>query len=156
MDKKALVDRDIKAGEELIGKLDEKGFPFNAALWYFDPDAEDWRFIIATDLVQTLGPHKTYERLHPYLAPFRDESELTPMNVTAVTPTDDLSRLLASVIQTGPGPGVSHIRFTGNVVNGTFIEDAYIYRLRLPAAGKSRTRTRIRKGNHATRKSRVG
>jgi hypothetical protein len=36
---------------------------------------------------------------------------------------------MRTAIQTGPGTGVSGIRFTQNMVNNVLIEDAYIYRL---------------------------
>ncbi len=160
MGKTALVEYDLEAGEKLIGKLDQQDFPFVAALWFFDPDAEDWRFIIATELVQTLGPLKTYERLHPFLAEFQEFSHLTatgltPKNVTVVSPTNDLIRLLASTIQTKPGPDVSHIRFTNNAINGILIEDAYIYRLPLRSHRNRRSETRSLKRKGTARKAHV-
>jgi hypothetical protein len=39
---------------------------------------------------------------------------------------DDLVRLLKAAIRTGPG--LSRIRFSRNVINGHFIDDALIYR----------------------------
>jgi hypothetical protein len=44
-----------------------------------------------------------------------------------VKDNDPLVLLLRKAIVTGPG--ISGIRFTSNSVNGTFIDDAYIYRL---------------------------
>lgn len=161
MGKTALVDHDLKAGEKLISKLDQKNFPFVAALWLFDPDAEDWRFIIATELVETLGSTKTYKRLHPFLAEFQEFSHLTatgltPKNVTVVSPTNELIRLLARTVKTGPGPDVSHIRLTNNAINGIFIEDAYIYRLHLPPRKNKHTVARKPKRKGTTRKARAG
>jgi hypothetical protein len=52
---------------------------------------------------------------------------LSLQNISLVSPNDDLVKLLKAAIKTGPG--VSNIRFTGNVINNVFIEDAYIYRV---------------------------
>jgi hypothetical protein len=38
----------------------------------------------------------------------------------------DLVRLLKAAV--GTGPGISRIRFSKNVINGHFIDDALIYR----------------------------
>ena len=161
MDKKALVDSDIKAGAELVKNLDEGRFPFAAALWLFEPDAGDWRFFIATELVDTIGPRKTYQRLRRFLVPFREPPTLTATgltahNVTVVPPSHGLIAALGRVVKTGPGPGVSHIRLTENVVNGVFVEDAYVYRLHLPRSRAGTAQIGRRKAKRKVRKSRAG
>jgi len=46
----------------------------------------------------------------------------------AITPPDSsLIRVLRSAVTTGPG--ISGIRFSRNTIDGTYIEDSYIYRL---------------------------
>jgi hypothetical protein len=44
-----------------------------------------------------------------------------------VKDNDPIVVLLRKAISTGPG--IAGVRFTNNSVNGTFIDDAYIYRL---------------------------
>ena len=60
MDKRALVESDIEDGRRLIDSLDKTEFPIAAALWLYSPDSDDWRLTIASDLVDRLGPLKTY------------------------------------------------------------------------------------------------
>jgi len=50
-----------------------------------------------------------------------------PGDITVVKDNDPLVVLLRKAISTGLG--ISGVRFTNNSINGTFIDDAYIYRL---------------------------
>ena len=127
MDKPALVDGDMKAGEALLNKLDETEFDVKAALWFYMQDSEEWRLILASPVVDTDGPKKAYEKVQSQLQKLNGRSELTLRNISLVSPSDNLIKALKSVINTGKA--ISNIRLTRNVINGVFIEDAYIYRL---------------------------
>jgi hypothetical protein len=127
MDKPTLVDADIKAGEALLSKLDEIEFDVKAALWFYVQDSEEWRLIIASPIVDKDGPKKAYEKVQLQLQGLNGRYELSLRNISLVSPGDKLIKALESVIRTGKS--ISHIRFTRNVINGLFIEDAYIYRL---------------------------
>jgi hypothetical protein len=48
-------------------------------------------------------------------------------DVTLSRPDEPIIALLRTAIHTGPGVG--GIRFKNNAINGTLIEDAYIYRM---------------------------
>jgi hypothetical protein len=127
MDKPMLVDADMKAGEALLGKLDDIKFNVKAALWFYVQDSEEWRLIIASPIVDKDGPKKAYEKVQSQLQELDGGYKLSLRNISLVSPGDKLIKALESVIKTGKS--ISHIRFTRNVVNGLFIEDAYIYRL---------------------------
>jgi hypothetical protein len=127
MDKATLVDADMKAGEVLLNKLDETKFDVRAALWFYMPDSEEWRLILASPTVDAEGPKKAYEIVQSQLQGLDQGYELSLQNISLVGPGDKLIKLLKLAIKTGKG--VSHIRFTRNVINNVFIEDAYIYRL---------------------------
>ena len=123
----ALVDRKIERGKRLIKKLDDSRFPVAAAFWYYFPEAEQWRLVIASPTVESQGLQAAYTEIHRIQ---RRGLRLPPLSVgeiTAVSPRDPLVKLLSSAIRTGPG--LSGIVFSRNVVNGVYIEDAYIYRL---------------------------
>lgn len=127
MDKPTLVDADMKAGEALLSKLDEIEFDVKAALWFYVQDSEEWRLIIASPIVDKDGSKKAYEKVQLQLQELNGRYELSLRNISLVSPGDKLIKALESVIRTGKS--ISHIRFTRNVINGLFIEDAYIYRL---------------------------
>ena len=118
----------IDAGAALIRKLDESGLQPAAAFWFYAPDAQAWKLVLAEVKVGTEGPKEVYRRIQRLLgkAP-KQFAELSLDDVALAKPDAPLVNLLRTAIRTGPG--ISGIRFSNNVINGTVIQDAYIYRL---------------------------
>ena len=126
MVREALVEADIEGGARLLEGLDEAGYPVAAAFWLYDSRPEEWRLYVASSVVAKEGPRKAYERIQSVMGKVSDVGFRLD-NIAAVATNDSFVKLLQQAIHTGPG--ISGIRFTGNVINGTLIEDAYIYRL---------------------------
>ena len=122
-----MVDRKIERGKRLIKKLDDSRFPVTAAFWYYFPEAEQWRLVIASPTVESGGRHAAYTEIHRIQRRGLRLPLLSVSEITAVTPRDPLVKLLSSAVRTGPA--MAGITFSGNVINGIHIEDAYIYRL---------------------------
>jgi hypothetical protein len=123
--KEYLTDGMISSGEELTAKLDEIGVPVTAALWFFVPEVNEWRLLFASPEVATKGPRAVYEKIQRAVAELGDAA--VPLSMIGVLDSEaDLIRLLKTAIRTGPG--ISKIRFSKNVINGHFIDDALIYR----------------------------
>src|SRR5438128_2489038 len=120
-----LVELDIESGRKLIRELDANKFPVVAALWLYLTEPNEWRLVIASPLVEKLGPRAAYRRVQEAIA--RTQTAIALKNVTVISPDEDPVRLFRRALRTGPG--LSDTRFTGNTINGTFIEDAYIYRI---------------------------
>lgn len=117
----------IDAGAELTKKLDESGLPVTTALWLFVPELNEWRLLFASPEVGTKGPRDVYEKIQQVINQLGDTASAVPLSVVSLLdPNDDLVRLLKVAIRTGPG--VNRIRFSKNVINGHFIDDALIYR----------------------------
>jgi len=133
MDQKAMVEAHltkemIDIGAAFVRKLDEHGLPPDAALWLYFPEEQQWKLIIAEVKVGTEGPKKMYQKMQQLLADFpNDISGLSLDDVALSRPDAPNIALLRIAIRTGPG--ISGIRFKNNVINGTLVEDAYIYRL---------------------------
>ena len=53
--KESLSNEMISAGSELTRRLDEAGFIVSASLWFYVPDSNTWRLIIASPEVRTRG-----------------------------------------------------------------------------------------------------
>lgn len=131
---KTLVDSDIRAGRRLIEKLDAH-MDVRAALWLYLPEAERWRLVVATPKVDAEGPRATYAAVQEVIDAIQKESaeesseqKLPALwDITVVSPSDKTIQLLASAVKTGDQ--LQAIRFTGNAINGVFIEDALIYRM---------------------------
>ncbi|MGB3850317.1 MAG: hypothetical protein WA958_10145 [Tunicatimonas sp.] len=126
MDKAILVGPDIEEGEKLLNLLDQSDLEVVSAFWYYRSESEVYRLAIVTSFFEKHGPRKTYEKVQSVL---RSNPQITiSLNeVSAMGPNDKLNTLLKSAISTGSG--ISGIWFTGNVINGTYIEDAYLYRI---------------------------
>jgi len=123
-----LTEKMIAIGRALVSKLDSRGLPPNAALWLYFPDKEQWKIVIAEAKVGSEGPKLVYRVIQEILDESKDEmSDISLNDVALAKPDSPIIVLLRAAIRTGPG--ISGIRFKNNVINGTLIEDAYIYRL---------------------------
>lgn len=118
----------IDSGDALVRKLDEQGFQPDAVFWLYFPDLQEWKLIIAEVKLGKEGPKETYKKIQDTIsASKKDMPELSLDSVALAKPDAPIVTLLKKGIRTGSG--ISGIRFTNNVINGTLIEDAYIYRL---------------------------
>jgi hypothetical protein len=134
MDKGTLVDQAKADGARFVRALDATGFPVTAALWIFDPQAEDWRLVIATPLIEAKGPKEVYGVLRAALHELQPEVVFGLNDVWVVSPKEPLIQLMGSLVNTGPS--IVGRMFEKNVLNGVLLPDAYIYRLnRLLPAG---------------------
>ena len=125
--KEQLTDAMIEAGAELTSKLDEIGLSVTAAFWLLIPDLNEWRLLFASEEVNIEGPRAVYEKIRQAVDQLGTKAAAVPLSMIGVLDTNaDLVRLLKVAIRTGPG--VSRIRFSKNVINGHFIDDALIYR----------------------------
>jgi hypothetical protein len=127
MDKKILVDRDIEDGKRLIEELDKSKFQLNGALWFYFKDSEEWRLLFVSPLVDTVGPRTCYRIVQSAIADLSVVFRISLEHISVLSPRGRLIQLLKIAIRTDSG--LSTIRFTGNTINGVFIEDALIYRL---------------------------
>jgi len=134
----ALVDAKIKAGAELLQILDATFGPIFAALWYREPEAKDWRFVIGSDLVDREGPIAANRRLLDALGGYSWEVGISPLDVYVVGRRDPLVEALRSALHTAGTSGPVHV--SGALDGGRFIEDAYIYCNTWDGTGASVTR----------------
>jgi len=127
MDKTALVERNIEDGRRLLEALDGADFQVSVALWLYVVEDEEWRFMVASPLVDQRGTKESYAFIQGVLARLSPQLGISLKQVSVVSPKHDLLKLFRVAVRTGPG--ISGIRFTGNTINNVFIEDAYIYRV---------------------------
>lgn len=118
----------INAGATLVRKLDERGSAPDAAFWLYSPDQQVWKLVLVDVKVGKIGPREAYREVQETLADTPEIRALTLDDVSIAKPDSPILKLLRTAIHTGPS--ISGIRFKNNVINGTLIEDAYIYRLK--------------------------
>lgn len=120
----------IEAGATLVGKLDESGIQPDAAFWFYFPDTQTWKLVIAQVKVRKQGPKELYRQIQKILEKFPKEISGLSLDDVALVKTDAPMIALLRVAL-GTGPEIGGIRFKNNVIDGRLIEDAYIYRLRM-------------------------
>ena len=118
----------IDSGAKLIRKLDKRSVRHDAAFWFYYPDTQEWKLVLAEVKVDKQGTKEVYREIQTVLSKFSQYIGDLSLDNIAVSKMDaPIVSLLRIAIRTGPG--ISGIRFRNNVINGTVIEDAYIYRL---------------------------
>jgi len=126
--KESLSEQMISAGSDLIGRLDDAGLKVSGALWFYETDSNDWRLIIVSPDVRAKGVKTVYEEVQAVVRATSDDQSIISLKDISVVDSDDpLISLLKIAIKTDNG--ISRIRFSRNMINGTLIEDSYIYRL---------------------------
>ncbi len=116
----------IRSGEDLTAKLDSLGLPVVAAMWSFEPEINEWRLFFASPEVSAKGPRAVYKKIQEAVEALGGDAAIPLSMIGVLDPEADLVQLLKAAVHTGPG--ISRIRFSKNVINGHFIDDALIYR----------------------------
>ncbi|HSD58078.1 MAG TPA: hypothetical protein VLB04_07830 [Methanotrichaceae archaeon] len=121
MDKTVLVDKFINDGRILIGALEKENFVIDTAMWFYSEETDEWKLVIATPLVDEIGPRETYRRIQAILEELPSLS-ITLTDITALRPSNSMIKALKSNI------GHSReISLKGTVFDGILINNAYIY-----------------------------
>ena len=126
MYKKILVSELIADGEELVKALERHRFRIDSAFW-IQPEGEsgDWILVIASPVVDLVGPLVAYQRIRRVMADLREGTQLELSDIRAVGVTEQVYQGLKALAIT---PGVlGHAPATGPHRNIVF-ERAYIYR----------------------------
>jgi hypothetical protein len=118
----------VAAGAELTRRLDTAGFEVSASLWVFMAETNTWRFVIGSPDVRTRGPRRAYRQVQSVISRMPVEQlRISLKDIMVVDANDPLLSPLRVAFKTGDG--ISGIRVTQNVIDGTLIEDSYIYRM---------------------------
>ncbi len=126
MDKKTLVNIDIEEGKKVIELLDREDMKITSAFWLYFPEIQEWRLMLATPNVDTVGRKNTYSKILELLNQNEDTIDVPFDAISIISPDQELSNNLR--MAAGKGNEISG-RFSGIVVNGTLIEDIYLYRI---------------------------
>lgn len=135
MVKPDLTTQMIDAGRQLLGLLNRQKFCVRACFWFYFPESDRWRFVVASPEVRVRGPRAVYGKIQALARKVPDAAEVfAPGDVTVLKDTDPLVVLLRRA--DSAGRGISGARVINNSIDGTFIDDAYIYRLPSESTGK--------------------
>ncbi len=119
----------IAAGRDLINRLDKVHFTIDAFLWIYNGELDVWRLLIATPEVKRLGPIQAYKKIQSIVLKTSADNEVISLsNISVVDSNYPLISVLRKFVKIGPATG--GVRLSRNTINGFFIEDAYIYRIK--------------------------
>jgi len=120
----------IEEGRALIEGLDSAGVSPDAALWFFFQDIGAWKLLLTEVKVGAWSPRGLYRAVQKTLRSLRGQvTHLSLEDIALAKPDAPVVRLLGQAVAVRPGTG--GIRLTRNVIDGTLIEDAHIYRLKM-------------------------
>jgi hypothetical protein len=116
----------VTIGRRRVIDLPAKHFRVKAAFWLYLPESQEWRLVIATPLIDEQGPQATYRDIRAVLAA-NLASNLSLQNISALSPKDPLVKAFQNAMKIVPD--AEGTRLTRNTLNGTYVEDAYVYKL---------------------------
>jgi|SRR5208283_3213666 hypothetical protein len=124
----ALNGADIDFGKALWHALRRnKKFRANGALWSFKSKSGEWHLVIATPLVDEIGPRKAYEELSDLTRRIpADSAQL--LRIELISPKQPFYQALRSVF--GKTASVEGARLGNTQIGGRYIDDAYLYEIR--------------------------
>ena len=107
-----------RAGKELLDALDSVGLRPQGAGWFYSHDFEDWRFYVASPLVEAIGRKRLYSALVDALGVVGDLDGLSVFDIHLEAPSDPLFQLVG---------GFFHMQGDGElVIRNLFLNDVHI------------------------------
>ncbi len=123
MDKKTLVNTDIKDGQKLVRELENQGLPISAAMWLKRADEGTWRLYISTPDVEAHGPIAVYNLVDKIIR--KVTSNLVLDNVVAANTTNHFINSVARKFRdTSSAASVSN-----SIFDDVPVEDAFVYKV---------------------------
>jgi hypothetical protein len=122
-----LVGPKIAAGAGLLQVLDAELGDVFAAFWYRDPEADEWRLVIGSDLVDRVGPTAANRRLLEILK--EHDTGLSPLEIDMVGRHHPRMAILRALrTQQMPLRVQEPIHIYRMLVGDQYVDDAYVYR----------------------------
>ncbi|WP_143301366.1 hypothetical protein [Candidatus Entotheonella palauensis] len=126
--KEALTQEMIDIGKELAQQLTKTWISVSAVFWLYSPESNLWRFIVGSPDVKTQGPRRVYQEIQKILTQSSQKYQhIALQDIDVFGPEHPLVSWLK--VASKPKKDTSDTRFVRHVVNGHFIEDAYIYQI---------------------------
>jgi hypothetical protein len=106
----------------------------NGCFWLFDDNASHWQLMIATDLVDKIGPRDTYLRLATDISKVAG-SDFQRLRLTVISPEEPIYKELRKTF--AASKNVPEERLQNTTLNGVAVADAYLYRIQYVAQSRA-------------------
>jgi hypothetical protein len=129
MGEEALVESQIADTIALVKTLESQGDKPSSVVWYYFPDADEWRLILAGPSFDALLPKEesqAYQRIAEALSKAQ-VSSLTIGEIKLVSTDYPLLNAVRFLIGTAPDAMV-RAHFKDNSVNGIFVKEMLVLR----------------------------
>ena len=129
MGEEALVESQIADSVSLVQSLDSQGDKLSTVVWYYFPDADEWRLLIAGPSLDALLP-KEEARAYQRVAEALSKTQVASLSIGEIKivradyPMLNATRFL---IKTDPD-AIVRAHFRDNSINGIFIKEMLILR----------------------------
>jgi hypothetical protein len=117
-----LVDEKINAGLAIQEELRKDRFKINSAFWCRIPESGYWRLVIASPLVDRIGPLEGYKRLHSVLDRLGIRGEFSG-SISLLSPHDPTYQ---GLLEQAKGRGQFGV-YANPLVPYNVFQDAYFY-----------------------------
>ncbi len=129
MGEETLVESEISDSISLVKSLEDQGDKPSTAIWYYFPDADEWRLLLAGPTFDALLP-KEESRAYQKVAEALTNAQVTSLGIGEIklVKTDyPLLRATRFLIGTSPD-GIVRAHFKDNRINGIFIKEMLVLR----------------------------
>jgi hypothetical protein len=123
MYKTILVKQMIDEGAQLLEKLDARGIPVRAALWYDDPEKLAWKLVIVTSVASNPGPLEAYLQVQTAMSGL--DLGIALDDIIVMSPS---SRKFEDLRRTMEGATKGAFLHPKGPSQGAAFDDAYVYR----------------------------
>ncbi|RIK81237.1 MAG: hypothetical protein DCC68_09175 [Planctomycetota bacterium] len=123
-----LVEANVKLGESVYDAIRHDGMlGVQGALWWFDPDASEWRYLVVARGYDRRGPRAAYSRLQSILKKAGLLDQLPLVRVVVVSPNHRIPVALRKLIDASQTPPPMHVPLDNVTIPGMHVDAAYIY-----------------------------
>lgn len=124
-----LLNYEIEEGQRLIDALNSSGLSTDSALWIYSSDSESWHLMLSSEICDREGTLKAYREILTVFRDVQPELKIDWTSLIAVSPKNELIEdLRQSQLQWHRN--LSGRRLTDNMVDGTRVDDGYIYQIK--------------------------
>lgn len=129
MGEETLVESQISDSISLVKSLERHGDKPSVVIWYYFPDADEWRLLLAGPSFDKLLP-KEESRAYQRIAEALNEAEVKSLTIGEIKVTKtDYPLITATRFLIGTPPDVIvRAHFKDNRINGVFIKEMVVLR----------------------------
>jgi hypothetical protein len=129
MGEEILVESQISDSIALVECLEDQGNKLAAVVWYYFPDADEWRLLLAGPTFDALLPKEQFQA-YELVAEALNKTQVTSLSIGEIelVKTDHpLLQATQFLIETSPD-AIVRAHFKANSVNGVFIKEMLVLR----------------------------